>query len=1523
MTKDFSRIQKTAAIIVIILIINFPLVIALNQGEEVAVNLDKLPGVLNTNRFAISGTTEPNSVVKFFVGDSVVRVLDSQQEIVESGYGVQADAAGKFNATVLLFNGVNAILVVSKAGFKTGRAAHTVKIDIDAPSLFVSDILSPRKNATMMLEGSAEKGADVKYSIIKRTNETVSETIKANLTIREVNGSFKFQIDLGRNVEGRFIIIVTAEDDVGNIATVKKNVEVDNKPPEFVKINVPTEETHFSIVRVSGEVSEQAKVYVKNLDHQGILETEQDKKGEYEETEAEVSFDPLGELIGFDKKFDADENGHFSGRIALVAETNRLQFVAVDSAGNSNQPATYTVRYTPGSSAWRIGRITTIPNEVYTDNLQTGGVDVSLMFYLHYIGPTYGDIKVTRVVVSKDGSKEDNQYIGSPRNTKHYYDKNTREIFVYARLPVGQYPGDVHKLPDQMNFALRANVDYAIVEPSGEMISPELAERYGYGEIDTTPVYFETAVAVEKPLKYSKWLTPRMINKTIKAIDLMLKPIKTMTDFAGKLGMATMGACAMYVFASYFMEPDYKTMYTICDRIQCPYVPPACEEFGRSQTWTNEKTKKTITEEEIRKYSSPELADAAEQPYYRHKQRGDTRLDEPIDPGEKEQYEKISAGDYYIIKKPDMEGDKAIEKPYVLEQKDHDRYVYDSDVYELKDGSWISGRSENTLTNEEYNAKKQATVGAIMADSSWKPGEVYYTGSTYSGRYSIKYIGEDELVPEDAREALRYSPCPPHLPNAIIMYSEKQGSLMGVKTEGYSPNPVWQGVNVEDIGYNVQCTNMSREEFEKNEPKMGGVSRCYTPGPPSYDETRCLDNSVRDENPFDDIVLSTRCGCISGVRGNLDNIVKVLDASKKCLKQAYVGEVRGGYCERLLAQFVCDFVFFAIEKTSEPREQGTEGRPAVNFKNAMEEVNTRLDERYQGAFTSQFGMDSRQLVQKMCIATISADWSTFKNMVNTMARAPVEPVIGPLMPESRITSYDPFTGKLTINYLFTLGIMSGGQDVEYEIAVECDPDYANGDYCPRDRKARPIIYNGYIPRDGSISENIPLVDANAIYWYNKATMAVTYNLGTEVKRKVLTEAIEHKGLMIAECRFDVLAGISCRTITPEGFGTIEAVIGLSPRVDTYHENNKVAVKMLLRKIGEPENIYVYWKLVKPQQGQGQTQTEQALMTSNEYGTAEQLAINPNNLGPEFTALNQYLFEFKERGGVKTVMEGETPTNFEFALEKDKEVKISAYSEGRIDASIKSVQIEGTVDGKKTDLIKEGICGQNSEAKWTCTNKLGGNVKEVKITRIWSQFDTETEVKLFLDETVVLTASTRKTIGAEFPPSDPSNPYQLTVLLYKDINNDGKYDELKDEIIVFEEKAAKLTSSLVYQPSENCDVAPAVDIIYPFSIDENIYSDSDLMYLRDDTPVKVNVLDDCNKVEAENIKLMINGVAVAEKPEEKVADLNYEFTNLGEKLADYKDGEKLQLRISAKDNLGKEGFDEIRVIRKNPKEEETK
>ncbi|MBW3014348.1 hypothetical protein KY335_03845, partial [Candidatus Woesearchaeota archaeon] len=1088
---------------------------SIETGED----LEDVPPKINTDFMTITGTTEPGATVRIFINSDRFPA----QILENGGFSVVADGNGNFSATVKLYEtvfkgilGYNEITIrFTDASGNILEEKRTIIIDVTAPRFFLSTIQEVRNNSVIPIIGSLSEEGTLKAII---DNSTF-------INISVVDKSFNTSVDVGA---GEHNLTLEATDVAGNVAIQTFEIKVDNTP---CKLNLDpklfSENQHFSIATIMGNTTEpRCRVQIFNVGNNNTITVTEVRQQGIQEFVTEFEVGVGGVIVGRGKEVNSGDDAEFSTQIALAqayspittgmtqqqqnllaVSPNRILFIVIDEAGNEYTEER-TINFEPGSMVWKTGRIQTIPNTVYSSNLmaeQSNGVPVSVVYDLYYTGPATEPLRNIKATAALDANKFDNKYI-SVEETKSFFYEDENRLFVMTKLRILPIRQDLKAVKDDLgegeigNTGTGLQIDFSLKT----MVSYQL----GQASLNE-PVFIQHAVGLETPFDYTKFLTPEMINDTIKLLDDWIEFLEDATKFAEDATLALTVGCVGSTVLSYVAggasPANMKRTYMICDRVWCPTIPPDCANMN-----------KVVTDNRGQRY----VYDDTSESYYNLE---DTKKEKPI---------------------PVVEGSVTFES-----------------------------QNEDLRTQYRYVTRDKAIVGGQPV-------------------------------------------CPPGQ-NAIeireVNVSKKPLLLKRPSSAG--------GVQLYEAGsVRYACTSLSKEDYNKASAQSASVG-CYSEGPPGYHETKCFpDNAdnVNDDgqvNPYDDIFISLRCGCVSGVRGHLANFLRISQGMKKCLQQAMIGEVRGGYCERLFAQFVCDIITWAIKKVIGTGRYGSmdSGEGSV-FRGNFQEVNNRLKERYATLIQNQYGLTPMQLVHKACVGAITGDWSDLRNVFQQATRVAVAPVIGPMVPESRFAAWDPFTGEAAINYYLTLGILSGGQRVSGSLRIMCDKSKPGGEYCPPG--APTLIYEEgiFVDVDQSLEKNAFYTDEHAKYWGNLAVLDLTYQVGDQVKRNVKEEQILRKSPFVAQCHFQLVPpGIVCETIA----GGMQAIefkeARTTPQITSYYPGNDVLIKTTISAIspmlevvqgaGEalPE-LYLAYNLKKP--------NSVIVTNKNDRTELEKFKINP-------------------------------------------------------------------------------------------------------------------------------------------------------------------------------------------------------------------------------------------------------------------------------------------------------------------------
>ncbi|MBS3137024.1 fibronectin type III domain-containing protein [Candidatus Woesearchaeota archaeon] len=1145
------------------------------------------PKIANSYTINISGKSKPLAKLYIFVNEQkTAQVITTLTESGEFKKEIKLNQYANYNN----IQGNNFVQVMSwdKAG-KKDKAEFFVLLDVVKPELQVNQFTKYTSNSNLNISGISEPNAIVELFI--------NNASKGFALINE-SGFFSKVIGLSQNNQ---TVKVQAKDVAGNINFFEQLVTLDKKAPTITFETQFASETHFKFLTVTGQTEPFTKLYVTNYgeftgcndiqftNRVGKCTTFVSNKYMLPSTVVSANLDPFGIIFGTVQEVDTEEDGTFIVRVPMfqglqkAAGVNKIQFLAVDDAGNTHE-VIKTIKYNPGCSDWVInfGEVQAYPFNIYTKELTAQSLQASAFIPIQYIGSgspkigniivTEDDISVREGLLGKTGeviSQEDgNKYVSIQSYKVSQYDPINGKAYIYIPLTFSKYNGKIDDLKDQINVYLNAKINYnvnSVSNPSN--LQAPLQSQYTQAGAASCEVFPMISFSIQKPIDYSLWLTPSMINKSIEVLDKTISTTQDIVDVAKKASMYTLLACGAavafhYLSAAFDSSSDsnvadgssgvpsqcresdegLETVYYICDRVLCPAAPPVCDDFQAQGKWKNGVTGKDL--------------DAAEQATLTQNNK---------------QYE-----DKYL----QLKNDKKLPEPndyYISKEQFIAKYKDDPKVF--GDDKTIFSTGYTPLQAPNYFT---TTIGA---DGTQGYEVEYYP--IQNGRLVDKNtihvpVGQQEItinLVNSLEQQVKRS-CKPG-DQTLIRYTKFNKDSPSFKAGGAT-------TTYED---QFECSPKPVEEI--GVPKAGEFVGCYNSECPQFDDTKCFGSSAAPINPPEGLWASVRCGCLPGIKGHLENLLRIMQGARKCLQQAQIGEVRGGYCERLLAQFICDiFVELVLKSLFHSSSQGGGligglfgGSDVKDYKSKSTSVEERLSQRYGGILKDRFGLSSDQLINKFCIFSITLDWSLLEDVLNQVVESiEVAPIVH-LEGESRAYGYDPFTGKMNIGYNVYLGIVPGGS-TDVNMWLECDRNYEGGELCGTavPRYTEIPGYRRHFEKQDIFDENLPFVVANSQWWYNKVVLEVNYRIGNKIEKKVIERAVNRKGDLAAGCMFSITEGISCQGLTflQDQGGIIElykesAANGgttLTPKAATYYIGNNVNALVRLRNEFKKELFFI-------------------------------------------------------------------------------------------------------------------------------------------------------------------------------------------------------------------------------------------------------------------------------------------------------------------------------------------------------------
>ncbi|RLE39633.1 hypothetical protein DRJ17_00355 [Candidatus Woesearchaeota archaeon] len=1119
--------------------------------KDIRILLDALPKYYNRFKFPVSGGSEPNTEITVFLGQKQIPLIGGTTD-----YMFKTGSSGKFNFSVILNRGFNNVTVISKdpaGNIKTEW--FTTTIDIDPPIFVIDPLPKATYKAKLPVTGSVSENVTIFFcdEILTEKDYVTPKNISRcdfkqltgfNATTGRINDTFP--------ITGEAIHRITflARDAAGNNATHSFDVKVDVTPPTITITSDPGP-YHKTVIKLEGELSEEAWVRVINTGEEAF--TQQLNKDfvtimtsptgdiilQANDPTDPTRIDLFAEIAKYDKTFHAGP-GNFEKYIGIAEGANHLTIIAMDEAGNIAQTSVM-FQMVPGANEWQITNVFTIPNEVYTDTMRLGPVEVSLMYDLNYVIGDPTRVKIKSISIDLDGNRLDNHFIAvkDHKGIRAWRD-DQNNWFVYNKIQVRQFQGDVYKdLPDTIDFALKVRITY---QEAGD-------------KTDTIKIqYIEHKIKVEKPLETSRWLSPKFVNKTIKTLNKGIKGLEKITKYTSSASKAALGICVAHqlynLFAPY-SESNQRSLYSVCDRVGCPSVPPDCNRFGL----TSKQINNAITDKKIEAYlDNNNLKDTPE----------NRKIAENALLQKQTKTFKI--------------GNKVFKYEYDLEKA---TISVNSDIY----------KSYKQLDSQDFEITTQDNKATIKCKNNKKLVK----------RTVIGYTG---------------------FPGAAVAYG-------GIGSSGAEE-------------YYICVDNLEYQQFFsddiqsiRNNPRFGkerlALPRgCYIDKAPYFDDVKCF--GKKNINPYDDIITSIQCGCITGIHSHLLNYKRILEAMKQCLSEAYYGKVQGGYCERMIGQYTCDWIGYAL------RKYATRDRPQtfINRKENMIELmqdnpaKQTIEDRYAGTkLASQIGFTRDGLVNKFCMVAFTGDWTDINALIDTIITVPTPPIIGPMMPKARAGYYNPFTNKLSIDYTISLGIISGSTDVTYRLWLVCDP--LSGEHKESCKpQQQPLLIEQYtIPAMSQVTKTMHYnIDTGD--WFNKVILEYEYQLGDTYKihgsftkpgnDKPKIENIKLMGGLGYMCSFSIVPpGIKCQSLMPEAFfGSVtKHKIMLVPQNKRYYPGSPLFVKFDLESTDaeKPIPISVQWVLKDPDGTEKKRGTISNFMTLTPDKPREIKAIEFGENGP--------------------------------------------------------------------------------------------------------------------------------------------------------------------------------------------------------------------------------------------------------------------------------------------------------------------
>ncbi len=372
------------------------------------------------------------------------------------------------------------------------------------------------------------------------------------------------------------------------------------------------------------------------------------------------------------------------------------------------------------------------------------------------------------------------------------------------------------------------------------------------------------------------------------------------------------------------------------------------------------------------------------------------------------------------------------------------------------------------------------------------------------------------------------------------------------------------------------CLKMNQEEFASDSEGLfnvapPGQNSCFSAGDPQYDDLKCLGDNNYFGEPASNLISSLRCGCVSGVLGNLQKYDNTIDAINSCLRQTQLGKFSGKYCEKLIAQSTCDILASAMRNVKNnqhkygiPKIAGTTFRSTnpigiiAQSKSSQKSIGEFFNDRYSNsAVSSKFTLGSQEMVHSLCIAAITGNYDDLTAFFESTVNINTPPQIMPIAGDSRIIYKSELAGEMDIKYTINSMIIGGGNTVEYKLQLQCDRNERGGEWCPQDRIELKTIAEGVINKNQRLDRGFVYVDQGAQWWYNKAVLEYKYNFNDKETVRSVSTGIMKRGDVSTQCNFNLHQGFDCITVDGFDVGTVRIIPSITEGLTIYPKNTNV------------------------------------------------------------------------------------------------------------------------------------------------------------------------------------------------------------------------------------------------------------------------------------------------------------------------------------------------------------------------------
>ncbi|TKJ17592.1 hypothetical protein CEE44_03600 [Candidatus Woesearchaeota archaeon B3_Woes] len=304
-------------------------------------------------------------------------------------------------------------------------------------------------------------------------------------------------------------------------------------------------------------------------------------------------------------------------------------------------------------------------------------------------------------------------------------------------------------------------------------------------------------------------------------------------------------------------------------------------------------------------------------------------------------------------------------------------------------------------------------------------------------------------------------------------------------------------------------------------------------------------------NPPDSIFRSVQSVCLSGTYSYLKMYKKILGLINNCFQTILItGDGSSGVCQATLSYYVCDFVYGLFSCFKGYSGFGTErGSGNLGFFKGIvgsgAEVQQTIQNRYGDTNLFNVMFVDKKILHSACMGFFGADTDIdIMSMAEQAIEMPVKSTVALMPANRRFVGYNPIDG--ITNHVYHLGLMivSGSDDMRYEVDLVCSTDnscdsryFENGrcDCAYSGEEITKDVTNAFggngrldqseiLNEEAYVSVSYDMYDSKVRYDKARVTYDYLNNKGQIQQETVERELSQIGGEPFAHCSFDILTG---------------------------------------------------------------------------------------------------------------------------------------------------------------------------------------------------------------------------------------------------------------------------------------------------------------------------------------------------------------------------------------------------------------